>query len=636
MSSSASANVPRHAAHRYNTTLIPVGLVFAAIGLFGLTALSSTALSVTLSVFPFVCIGFGALLVAAGIVGRQVGSGVQLVNTSFDLISRGRLADAEKLLDEAQSNTNALVQCVCSVQRGIIAMRRGDAKTGLQHLDHAIEMKTRLFYRASLRVQTVNARGIRAFLRAATGDREGARADIEALRKSPDVLPQALARAALAEAICIEKEGDRDALRKHLAEHRDLLFDVTDRRERAIVRAFQRMLETTATSVYRKSAKVDTNGEEPPLVDWVAQLVPAAAPFVETKSIKDTAGDLPTAVASESGKKAVEVARKSAEKTSKKGLSLGKRVVLVWAAVLALFYAAVQLGTSETYDPQTDTWEEPLLDLHVLLNMFVFAVIAAIGGAIGYRVWLTMRARRESHELFGALNLSAQGKLDAAEETLTKLAVGRFTLIKAQAYLALANIAERRADLAKSLEHCDKGIACLSQYVMRISASDILLPDLMSQRAFVLAVMDRHDEAEAELAALPPAYPYRSRALLRVRLVSLARRGHLEEAAKLASEAGLDLPLTARDELLADSVCVAFKPESVGAGELPRIRREVRTVEPLRRWLDAVAPSVLEALEKVTDEPAVRSDEHAAEMEAMAEAEAAREEASLRRAAQLG
>jgi len=396
------------------------------------------------------------------------------------------------------------------------------------------------------------------------------------------------------------------------------------------------MLEATATSVYRKGAKLDTSGEEPPLVDWVAQLVPAAASFVEAKPIQDTAADLPSVVASESGKKAVADARKSAEKTAKKGSSLSKRVLLVWAVCLGLFSVIWEaLSPSGSSDEPWDEYDSEPFDPQLIVNILAVAATLTLAAAFGRRIRLILRGRRESRELFAALNLSAQGKLQAATEALTKLAASRFPLVKAQAHLALASIAERQADLTKSLEHCDKGIACLSQYVVRISASDILLPDLTSQRAFVLAAMDRHDEAEAELAALAPAYPFRSRALLRVRLVSLARRGDLEGAAKLASEASLDLPLTARDELLADGVCAAAKPDALGAGELLRIRRELRTVDIQRRWLETIAPSALEAIEKVTDDMPVRADEHAAEVEALAEAEAARDDASPMRVARL-
>ncbi len=638
MSSSASSNVPRHATHRYYTTLIAVGLALMVIGLFGIPNMlaSESVLSMTL---PLSAMIIGVMLSALGFVGRKSGTGVQLVNSSFDLIARGRLADAEKLLDEAdKTNRTPLIQCVAIIQRGLIAMRRGDAKTGLGHLDRAIEMKAGILYRQSVRVQTVNALGIRAFLRAATGDREGARADAKALRESPDALPQALARAALAEAICIEREGDRDALRKHLAEHRDLLFDVTDRRERAIVRAFQRLLETTATSVYRKGAKLDLHGDDPPLADWVAQLVPAAAPFVEAPRPQNPTNDLAVTVASEDAKKAVTNARKNAEKQATKPRSLRKSVLVLWVVLLGLFVGVWKTLIPDQYtDDGTGLPPKAEWDWNSILAGLAATYVIIFAAAAAGRVAARIRANRQTREIFAALNLSAQGKLDEANAALTALAGSPFALVKAQAFLALASIAERRADLAGALDHCDRGIASLSRYVLRISASDILLPDLMSQRAFVLAATDRYDEAEAELASLPPAYPYRSRALLRVRLVSLVRRGDLDAAAKLASETNLDLPLTARDELLADGVCAAVKPESVGAGEVPRIRRELRTVDALRPWLAAVAPAALEAIERINDETVPTrndvNDDQAAESEAHAEAEAAREEPSLHRAA---
>jgi hypothetical protein len=638
-SSTNTASTPQHATHRYHMTLIAVGLAMTAMSVFGLVTLIDV--NSTLALLPQALIGgLGIALIILGDIGRRSGAGVQLVNTSFDLIARGHLAEAEKRLDAtAKTNTTPLIRCVSDIQRGLIAMRRGDAKTGIEHLDRAIAIKPGFLYRNSVGVQKVNALGIRAFLRAATGDREGARADAKELQASPEALPQALARAALAEAICIEREGDRDALRKHLAENRDLLFDVTDRRERAIVRAFQRMLETTATSVYRKGAKLDLHGDEPPLVDWVAQLVPAAAPFVEAPASKDATKDLPASIASDQGKQAVTNSRKSAEKQLVGGSPFGRRVALAWVAVLGGVFFSIWKAFGPPNRDLTNPKIDPLApwnpDAFLAALMLFLAVF--LGGAIGRRVWLVLRARRATQELFAALNLSARGKIDEANEELTKLAGSRFALVKAQAHLALAYIAERRTDLATALDQCDKGIASLSQYVLRISASDILLPDLMSQRAFVLAAMDRYDEADAELASLPVAYPYRSRALLRVRLLSLVRRGDLAAAAKLASETQLDLPLTARDELLADGVCAAVKPESVSAAEMPRIRRELRTVESLRPWLMAVAPAALEAIERVTDEPLPRRDEQAnedaAEAEAHAEAEAAREEDSLRRAA---
>ncbi len=634
MSSSPPSTIPRHATHRYHTAMLAIGGALMLIGGFG--AFGALEAEFALSyVAPAVLLGVGATLAVLGFVGRSAGAGVQLVNTSFDLIARGHFAEAEKLLEQAdKTNRSPLVQCVSALQRALIAMRRGDAQTGLVHVDRALAVKPGLWYRQAVQLQKVNGLGIRAFLRSVAGDREGTRKDAQELRASPLVLPQALARGALAEAICLEKEGDRDVLRAHLAEHHDLLFDVTDRRERAIVRAFQRMLESTATSVYRKPAKLDMHGDEPPLVDWVAQLVPSAAPFVETKKPTNVSNDLPAAVASDEAKKALTNSRKEAAKQVKPPATKRGRLLLAWALCLAAFaglwtFVFPEPGSVPAGDHGDSHWDWP--DLIPLIGAMYGLVLAA---AVGRRLWQARKARKEAEVLFGAMNLSAQGKLDAAKETLSQLAASRFAIIQAQAHLALAYIAERRADLKTALEHCDKGIACLSRYVLRISASDILLPDLMSQRAFVLAAMGRHDEADAELAELAPVYPYRSRALLRVRLVSLARRGDLEAAAKLATETNLDLPLTARDEMLANVACAVAKPETLSAGELPRIRRELQMVASLRPWLSAVAPKALTELERLSEEAPTGRDEtsvdHAAELEARAEAEAARDEAALR------
>src|SRR5689334_9870623 len=141
MSSSASSNAPRHAAHRYHTGLLAAGLAMLGIGVFGFSNLAD-AHRYADQVVPFLCVFLGISLVGLGTVGRRTGAGVQLVNSSFDLIARGRLADAEKTLDEAdKTNNTPLIRCVSAIQRGLIAMRRGDAKTGLEHLDRAIAMK---------------------------------------------------------------------------------------------------------------------------------------------------------------------------------------------------------------------------------------------------------------------------------------------------------------------------------------------------------------------------------------------------------------------------------------------------------------------------------------------------------------
>jgi hypothetical protein len=305
MSAPATMNLSRHATHHDYTLLLVLGVLAVVcaclLSLFMHAATLPLPLllagGVGFGVLLLVLaggVGFGVLLLVLAVYGRRLGAGEQVVNTSCDLIDRGRLGEAEKLLDhvESSASSGAMVRRVAAAQRGLIAMRRADPKGAIAHLDRAIESPFGLFSGPQQGVQAVGARAIRAFLRASTGDREGACADIEAVRKSPDALVGDLARAALAEAILIERSGDRDALREHLARERALLIDGTDRRERAIVRALQRMLETTTSSVYRKTAHGDESAEEPALADWVAEFVPAAAPFIEHRGQKERTGEI--------------------------------------------------------------------------------------------------------------------------------------------------------------------------------------------------------------------------------------------------------------------------------------------------------------------------------------------------------
>ena len=169
-------------------------------------------------------------------------------------------------------------------------------------------------------------------------------------------------------------------------------------------------------------------------------------------------------------------------------------------------------------------------------------------------------------------------------------------------------------------------------YVDRPAAFGILeqqgkIAELCAERAFILAATDHAEEAAAELETLNPAYPFLARARFRVQLVALARRGDLAGAARLAEQEALDLPINPRDELLADAARVAASPESCGAGEVGRVKEELRTQAPLRRWMEVVAPSLLRAVELAAEGEAAAGEEgeearsRAAEEEARAEEE---------------
>ena len=118
------------------------------------------------------------------------------------------------------------------------------------------------------------------------------------MRRSPSAPAEALARAEVAEAIALERSGDREALAAHLAEKRALLLDSTAPRERAVVRAYQRMLRAPKSSVYRRSASRDAPAAaaadgEPTVADWIARVAPAAAPFARAARAPSPDGAAP-------------------------------------------------------------------------------------------------------------------------------------------------------------------------------------------------------------------------------------------------------------------------------------------------------------------------------------------------------
>src|SRR5262249_17069222 len=83
------------------------------------------------------------------------------------------------------------------------------------------------------------------------------------------------------EAVLLSRADDRDALAHLLSRDRMLLLEFTAPRERALVRALQRMLRARPTSAYREPAKreeMDANGE-PALASWIATVAPQAAAF---------------------------------------------------------------------------------------------------------------------------------------------------------------------------------------------------------------------------------------------------------------------------------------------------------------------------------------------------------------------
>src|SRR5262249_35547678 len=156
-----------------------------------------------------------------------------------------------------------------------------------------------------------------------------------------------------------------------------------------------------------------------------------------------------------------------------------------------------------------------------------------------------------------------------------------------------------KGNMAEALAHADAGLARLARKNMQEEASDLLHPELVAERAFVLAALDRDDEARAELATLGPPFPFLDRARLRVGVVVRARQGDLEAAARVVDAAPRDMFVSRLDELLTD--VVRATTHRLGVADVARLRAELRAFPEGRRWLETVAPATLDAFDRASD-----------------------------------
>jgi hypothetical protein len=236
---------------------------------------------------------------------------------------------------------------------------------------------------------------------------------------------------------------------------------------------------------------------------------------------------------------------------------------------------------------------------------------------------LVQRRRGKDAQLRAALVTLARGDETAALASFQALTSGP-PLIAAQALLMLATETERTGDLRAAEALCEQGIA--RGAASPIAASTFLLPGLFAEHALALAARGESAQAHAELALLEkryPAYALLDTVRFRVTLLDKARRGDFAGAARIA-ETSADLPLTVRDELLADLVRVLADPESNASAETERLRKELRGDTVSAAWIEKVAPRVIAAF--AGGGAAALVEEIAAHEEAEREAMAAEEE----------
>jgi tetratricopeptide (TPR) repeat protein len=617
MATSLPPGVKEHPTRPASTNLLVAG---GGMTLFG----AVSALMGYETIGPILLV-IGPLVLLLGRYMRSTGRAAQIVNKALDRAQSGRLSEAEALLDQAERGfDHGYVRRSIDLQRALIAMRRGELGQALARADAASTRPYRLFTRDFERVQIAMAQAIRAMIRASTGDVDGARADIAAVRASASADPATLARAELAEAIALERSGDRSALRGHLARERRLLREYTQPRERAIVRGYLRMLDAPPTSVYRKGAPreaPESNGE-PALADWVAKIAPAAAPFVRSSPRGDRG---PAPAAEDAAREEPDLAALNAARLRIKPGASGaaRRIFALWALLIVMFIAIWQLLSPaptrhQAYRPPPV--EEPASVLSsIALAAALLAVFAAVFGA------QLAGIQRRSRRLCAALAKLARGDDAAALTTLRELGAQPPAAVAGRARLELANIAERQGELNGAIAHCDAGITrCAGN-----AFADFLRPGLLAKRAFLLTALDRSAEASAELALIEqtsPSYPFLPLGRYCVSLLAAIRRGDVEGAARLAEESG-DLSLGPREELLGDMARAVASPDDASAAEVEHLRKELRGDAESRRWLGAVAPTLLSAFERAKPEAGERRVDPRVAEEAAALDEAAAEEA---------
>jgi hypothetical protein len=126
-----------------------------------------------------------------------------------------------------------------------------------------------------------------------------------------------------------------------------------------------------------------------------------------------------------------------------------------------------------------------------------------------------------------------------------------------------------------------------------------------TERARLLAMLDRSEEATSELAILvaaSPTFPHLAASQVRVHLVQALRAGDLAAARAISAQRTRDMPLPYDDELLADIASLSGE-ERPAEEEIQRIRDELRVDGPLRAWFSAAWPDG----ERVLDEAAARA-----------------------------
>jgi hypothetical protein len=575
-----------HPFHQTATRQLAFGVAFVALGALAIVLVGGALVGLGVSVATI-----GGALAYLGVLGRRQTAAVLLNNEAVDLIARGRIADAEALLDAVPTRAGNVRRAV-GIQRALIALRRADAPAAEAQANDVLAIPMGVLTREEEAAQNTLALASRGLARAMMGRGTDALDDIGAVRAAENASPEALARAAVAQATVFAKSDDRASLARCLREARPLLEHASVR-ERALLRAYRRMLQAPSGGVYREAARpTETAREEPLLGEWVAKIVPQAAAFVPEAERAPQTNPLdasaPESLSVTAGSAAIQ---RDAAKRSRRRMA--GPAFLVWAILIGLFLGIWRFVAPEpTRDTIADASSHATspLALNLVGSVFGALVVALFVGRVYAEI---RRTRRSNAALRQALRALALGDHVTGSRFLTALTINAPASIAAAAHLQLSMFEERACDMRAALWHCDTGLTKISRNAaVRALNSDILVPELIAQRAFLLAALNRDQQATAEIAALArdfPTFAFMTRSVLRVRIAQALRKIDLKSAVALARDRTPELPLSRRDEMLADTV-LALSGGRLVEGEVERIISELGEDPVLGRWIDYMAP----------------------------------------------
>lgn len=239
-------------------------------------------------------VAIGLAIVAVGAPGliRKLEAGeAEALKRARAARSAGSIGEAAKLLGEiVVSASFQWVKREALLELARLALSLGTFEQA-EHCVNLVLAEPAGLYgsKRSHELVTYEARSIRALVRATRGDEEAAREDIAELRKAPGKQRgSAFGRAALAEAIGLERRGDREGLKELLDREESRLEKLKRPRERALVAALrQRAREADGASVYRqRRASSGGVAADPALDAWVEKILKPAEECEPTLKIR--------------------------------------------------------------------------------------------------------------------------------------------------------------------------------------------------------------------------------------------------------------------------------------------------------------------------------------------------------------